>query len=236
MSRVFRSLQKAPRTVQGSRARGRPGDPARDPVLLLKELERKASETLAAAREEASSLVERAIAEAAGIRGQAAESGLKEGYEDGYEAGLRQTQELVGQAESALDAARGAYRSMLREAEPKLIALALDTAKRVAADSIRTEPHVLLDMVRRGLDALKDEREFSLRVDPELVAVVDGARDDLGREYAARSIEVVPDDDVKDGAVIRTPHGFVDVTLESQIRNISIALAEARKRAVGDVQ
>ncbi len=232
MSRVFRSQQRTPRTVQVSRARGRPEDAITDPVLFLKEIERKASETLASAREEASSLVEAATAESAGIRSRAAESGSKEGYEEG----LRQAQEILDQAQSALDAARGAFEAMLKEAEPKILALAMDTAKRIAADAIRTEPGVLLDMVRRGLDAVKDEREFSLRVDPELVALVDGARDDLGREYAARTIEVVPDERVKDGAVIRTPHGFVDVTVESQIKNISVALVEARKRAVEDVQ
>lgn len=236
MSRVFRSHQKAPRTAHVSRTRGMSADAIRDPVLFLQELERKAAETVTAAREEASGLVQAAMAESAAIRDEASERGFREGYERGHDAGLGYVSEVVDQADAALNAARDAFKAMLREAEPKLVALAIDTAKRVAGEGIRAEPQVVLDMVRRGMDALKDEREFSLRVDPDLVALVDGARDELGREYAARSIEVVPDDAVKDGAVIQTPHGFVDVTLESQIRNISIALAEARKRAVGEAQ
>ena len=228
MSRLFRAQKKAPRTVQVTKRHK--GEVPQDPALLLQDAERRAAEMLAAAAKKAASLAESAAADRARLREEASKAGCSEGYK----AGLQQASDLLRDAGQALASAREAFDRMKKEAEPRLLALALDTAKRVTSEALAVSPDILLDMVRKGMEALKDEREFSLRVDPALISLVEGATDDLGRQFAARSIEVVPDDSVKNGAVVVTPHGFVDVTLESQIRNISVALAEARKRALGE--
>jgi flagellar assembly protein FliH len=228
LSRLFRAQRKAPRTVQVTKRHK--GEVPQDPALVLQDAERRAAEILAAAEKKATSLAESAAADRARLREEAS----KAGYSEGYKAGLQQASDLLRDAGQALASAREAFDRMKKEAEPRLLALALDTAKRVTSEALAVSPDILLDMVRKGMEALKDEREFSLRVDPALISLVEGASDDLGRQFAARSIEVVPDDSVKNGAVVVTPHGFVDVTLESQIRNIAVALAEARKRALGE--
>lgn len=231
MSRVFRAQNRAPRTSQVSKRRDGQGGVS-DPAELLADARRVAAEVLASSRIEATSLLESARTESAVLREQAAEEGYCDGRGRGYEAGLAEASDLVSQAQSALDQALEAFDSMLRESEPRLLALALSTAKRVASESLKTDPNVALDLIRKGMAALRDEREFSLRVDPDLVSVLMGARDDLGREFGARSLEVVPDAAAADGVLVHTPHGFVDATVASQIRNIASALAEARKRAV----
>ncbi len=140
------------------------------------------------------------------------------------------------QAEETLELATDAFQAMLTESEPKLLALALATARRVSSDALRSDPDVVLDLIRKGMDALRDEREFSLRVDPKLLSIVEGAREDLGKEFGARSLEVLGDSTVEDGSLVRTPHGFVEATIGAQIENLASALAEARKRAVGEEQ
>lgn len=236
MSRVFRSLEKSPRPASISGARPSLRPEINDPGALLREARAKADEILSSAREEASRIVAEARDEATAIAKRASEEGYREGFDRGLQDGFGQVSSLLEEARTALDGARSAFEQMARDAEPKMVALALEAARRVAAEGIRTDPAILLDMVRRGMGALRDEREFSLRVDPELVAIVEGARDQLSKEYAVRSMEIVPDPAVKDGVVVGTPHGFVDVTIEAQIRNISQALAEARKRSVEEVQ
>ena len=236
MSRVFRSLDKTPKPVSISGSRTSLRLEPKDPEALVREARARSDEILASAREEASRLLSEAREEVSAITKRASEEGYSEGYERGLQDGLRQVSALAEQAQSALENARSAFEQMMREAEPKLVALALEAARRVAAQEIRIDPAVLLEMVRRGMDALRDEREFSLRVDPQLVAIIEGSREQLSREYAVRSMEVVPDPAVKDGVVVGTPHGFVDLTIEAQIRNISEALAEARRRSVETVQ
>ena len=235
LSRVFRAQSKVPRTAQVQRGHAGASWASRDPAVILQEAERRAIEVLNDARTEAATLAEVAAAESVRIRDEAREAGYAEGFRNGRQSGLDQTKDLLREAEAALDSSRGAFTQMTKEAEPKLLALALEIARRVISDALQANPEVLMNMVREGMDALRDEREFSLHVDPALVSLIEDARDDLGRAYGARSIEVVQDSSVKGGVIVRTPHGFVDVTLESQIRNISLALAEARKRSLGDV-
>lgn len=216
--------------------RSRGAEAPLDPAMVLEEAQSRAREILADAQVEMTSLRESAVAEARKSRGEARDAGYAEGFREGRDAGLERASDLVRQAEDALDAAKEAFTQMALDAEPKILALALDTAKRITSEALVVEPEIALELIRKGMNALKDEREFSLRVDPALVSLVEGAADDLGKEYGARSLEVIPDGSVKGGAIVRTPHGFVDVTLETQIRNISLALAEARRRTREDVQ
>lgn len=233
MSRVFRAPNKAPRASQISVLRGQEvAAPAVDPAEILDEAKETAANLVAQAQAEANGILESARAESAALREQAAEEGYRDGRERGYEEGMNSASELIEQANKVLMQARDAFDAMIAESEPKLLALAMSIARRVAAESIKTDPEVVRDLVKRGMQALRDEREFSLHVDPELVSVLEGCADDLGRQYGARSVEVVPDTAAREGAIIRTPHGFVDVTIESQIRNVAEAIAEARKRAV----
>jgi flagellar assembly protein FliH len=203
---------------------------------MIADAAQRSALTLTSAREEAAEILEAARAESAALRERAAEEGYKDGLDKGYEEALAKVEGLISQAEATLQLAGQAYDSMLQEAEPRVLALALSTAKRIASDSLRCEPEVALDLIRKGMTALRDEREFSLHCDPALVSILEGAKDDLGREFGARSIEVMPDSSACDGARVVTPHGFVDVTVASQLKNLTLALAEARKRTVGGEQ
>ncbi|MGE5578696.1 MAG: FliH/SctL family protein [Bacillota bacterium] len=235
MSRVFRAAYKAPRASLFSKVR-EPEITAPDlgpsPAEVLAQAREAAAEVIAQAKVEAENLVESAKAESAALREQASEEGYRQGRQRGYEEGLSTASELIEKANAALAQANEAFDAMMAESEPKLLALAVSIAKRVASESIKTDPEVVLDLVKRGMQALRDEREFSIHVDPDLVSMLEGCADDLGRQYGARSVEVVPDTAAKDGAIVRTPHGFVDATIESQIKNVAAAIAEARKRAV----
>lgn len=235
MSRVFRAQSRPQRALPAvSKARVPAEVPSLpDPAALVAAAKEEAETVVASAIEEAAALVERSRAEAERVATEAREAGHNDGYLDGHAKGLAEAESLAKEARLALETARTAYSGMLKEAEPRLLALVMEVSRRVVTDSFAADSQMVLDLIRKGLDALRDEREFSLRVDPALVALIEGQAEVLGKEYGAKSIDVVGDPDVSGGAVILTPHGYVDVTIESQIRNISLALAEARKRAMG---
>lgn len=235
MSRVFRT-QSHPRRALSPVSRLKTGDKAAslpDPATLVSRAKEEAESILAQAKQEAAALLDEARAQRDSLVAEAREAGREEGRRDGHAAGLLEAESLIKEAADALSAARGAYAEMLKESEPKLLALAVEVSRRVVTDSFSADQSLALELIRKGLGALKDEREFSLRVDPALVTLIEGEKDALSREFGARSIEVIGDPDICGGAVIMTPHGYVDVTVESQIRNISTALAEARKKAMG---
>jgi flagellar assembly protein FliH len=235
LSRVFRSQpirirRPVPKPVE---IEARIEQRLPDPAEILDAARKEAQAILDEAREEAEALIGRARDEAGKIANEAREAGRNRGYSDGHAEGLAEAQKLVEEAGAALEAAREAYSRMLADSEPRLLALVIEISRKVLGDAFEADPKVVLDLIRQGLTALRDEREFSLKVPPELVSLVEGEVPTLKREFGARSMEVVGDPEIAGGAIVSTPHGYVDVTIESQIRSIAIALAEARKKVLG---
>ncbi len=235
LSRVFRSQPTAVRrpVPKVLEVENRPEPVLPDPAEILEKAKREAHAVLERAKEEAEATLLRARDEAAKIAEEARESGRSQGYSEGFSKGLSEAEALIRDAETALQAAREAHGKMLAEAEPRILALVIEISRKVLGEAFETKPEVILDLIRQGLRALKDEKEFSIKVPPELVALVEGEVPTLKREFGAKSVEVVGDAEVAGGAIVSTPHGYVDVTIESQIRSIAIALAEARKKVLG---
>lgn len=206
------------------------GEPAEDPIVLIQGARREAESIMERARAVASQIIEEARRKAAVCRDEARAQGFEEGRKAGFEAGLQEAEGILEECRRVLQSARESLSKMLAEEEPKLLALVLEISKKIVGDSIAQDPEAILKLLRQGMEALRDEREFTVIVNPEMVALLNGAKDSLARQYNARSIEILGDNSVKSGVVVKTPHGLVDVTLETQIANIAEALAEARRK------
>lgn len=204
-----------------------------DPAAILKKAQDHAVALVAKAREESLHMVETARQKAAAKYDEAMQEGYGTGYEKGLQEGIEEAHKLVLEAERVLQAARDSFEAMLREAEPMLLALSLEAASRILRREFQTDPGQTLQVIRQGMAALRDEREFSLVVNPCLQEMVGDACEVLKREFGASSVEVAADSEVGDGAIVRTPGGFVDVTVEGQIKNLALALGEARRRNPG---
>jgi flagellar assembly protein FliH len=188
------------------------------------------------ARAEARSVLGEAETERSSVLEAARAEGHEQGYRVGYTEGLTEAQSYVEKAKAALCDAEAAYQAMLAEAEPRLLALSMTAAKRVASEALKTDPDVARDLIRRGISALRDENEFRVMVDPDILSIMEDGGSRLAAEFGGRSVELAPDPSVDAGAVVKTPHGFVDATVSSQIRCLAEALSEARKRSAGDAQ
>jgi flagellar assembly protein FliH len=181
------------------------------------------------AKEQAENLLDEACKEAREIMKQTYQRGLEEGRRKGMEEGLEHAEVLVKQAEELVQSAKEEIEKQIRETEPKLLALAIEAAKKLVGDCLNLDPRPVLDMIRRGINALQDEREFSIIVNPSLVSFLKEHKETICGEFNARDIEFLGDEDVEHGIKIKTKHGIVDLTLDSQIRNIASAIAEARQ-------
>lgn len=78
------------------------------------------------------------------------------------------------------------------------------------------------------MEALGDERRLLLRVNPKLLAFVEGTKQGLEREFGVEITEVIGDPSISAGAVVETPSGQLDATIETQIENLAKAIGEAR--------
>ncbi|HHY35537.1 MAG TPA: hypothetical protein GX510_07910 [Firmicutes bacterium] len=199
---------------------------------VLEEAKRAADEIIESARREAQNILESAAREREEVLQRAHREGYEAGYKEGLEDAATEGESLLLQAREALEDARSSLPVMLKELEPRILALCLEIGRKVLGRELREDPETILDMARQGLKALKDEREFSLRVNPSLVALLDGSKDELIAEFSAKSFEVIGDEEIPpDGVVVKSPHGLVDARIETQITNIARAIGELRQKA-----
>ncbi|HHW27733.1 MAG TPA: hypothetical protein GXX23_10455 [Firmicutes bacterium] len=226
MSRVFRAANRQPTPIRAPLE----GTGFSAPEAVMERAKEEADRIVREAWEEAGRILEEAQGRSEALMAQAVSEGFEKGHKDGVEAALREAQGLLDQAVRTLEEAKAAFSAMKKEAEPMLVAIALDAAKRVVGEALSCDPELIVSMVREGMAAFRDETEFTVRVKPYLKDILEGSKERLRRESGAKSVEICADESIGDGYLLKTPHGFVDARVETQIANLASALGEARSR------
>ncbi len=167
---------------------------------------------------QARQIVVEAEASAESIREAARVNGRQQGYD-----------ELAGHFEVVMRLAEGARverAQLIAEAEPDVIGLAVEVARRIVLSEVQARPDVIRDMVARALQRVTAQDGVRVRLNPETIRQLgDGARR-IASSYAERGIEVVPDDSVERvGVVVETRRGTVDGRLETQLARVSQAFS-----------
>jgi flagellar assembly protein FliH len=120
-------------------------------------------------------------------------------------------------------------RDLLYGAEPRLIELAVLVAKRVIARELKTQPELVADLVREGIDALasRDKLRIKLGSGFALVAVM------VSEQLLARGIEVelsIAPNLSEYGCVIESDIGRVDESIESRLAALLEAVDTEEER------
>jgi len=235
LSRVFRSEDKKITSVwipslelesdedfQGARS-----------TVALEEPSLQISDMIERAREEALSIVEDAEVKSKLLCERAKQEGFKQGYNAGFQEGLNQAEELIMQAREALAQSQRTFEEYLQKCEPYLLALVIEIAEKVIGTSIDYDPELIFPMIRKGIEALGEESNITIRVNPEFAALLEGGKQGLEGQFNSKTIEIVADPSISTGAIVESPHGQADVTLDTQLRKIAEAIGEARMRLSG---
>ena len=145
---------------------------------------------------------------------QAAEEASREaGEAAGREAGARVVADTVAAAES-----------YLRKSEKRLVGIVMAAVTRILGEFDDVE--LATRMVRRLIDEAEEEGGIRLRVSPaQAKAIAQTARELQAAFPGARTIEVIADPEVADGACrMQTELGFVDTSIDGQLRALREAL------------
>jgi flagellar assembly protein FliH len=179
-------------------------------------------------RQEADGLFQQTLAEAN-------QQGFAAGYQDGKAQALQEEQEQIQTAKDVLTAAYREKERIIGEAEPFLVELSMDIAKKVIGDELSTNPEAVLDMVRRVLRRSRVHGEITICVNhrdfpyiqehrTQLLSLMDGQAE----------LAVYPDHTVTDGGcVIRTPLGSVDARIDTQLAEIKQVLMDIARGSEG---
>lgn len=171
----------------------------------------------AAARAQA--LVAQAQAEAQNIHAASHASGHDEGVAAGRTEIEAQLARTVSSLQGVVDEARAQRQSVIENAEPELVRLAMSIAERIVHEQISVDPNVVLENVRQALTRLVGREVVTLRVNPADLDTIRAHRDSIAGANDVEHLRVVEDQRVdRGGVIVETDAGTIDAKVSTQIR------------------
>lgn len=156
------------------------------------------------------------------------------GYEEGYQLGLKDGTDLAeemckARIEKSTEVLEQAFQEkavVIKEAEPFVIELTTEIAKKVLQQELKIHPEALLHLIKQNLDAVYETSLISIGVAPEDFAFVQKQRQQLMTlDNGQVEVKVFPDYSiVQGGCIIRTESGSVDARIDVQLSEIKKAL------------
>ncbi len=191
----------------------------------LSSTEDEAKAILAAAEEKARELMSQTEAKTAGIEAQAKEKG----YQDGLNAAQ---QEVTAQFQKKMDVLQDlmmqvgtARETMVEELEGDIIALVLDTAKKVINIKLQKDDKVFVDLVQNALSQMKREGKIIVRVSQEDYASFfsDGSAEFILNNERIKTTVIDEPLFERGDCVIESDGGTVNAGINSQLKYIELA-------------
>ena len=199
-----------------------PEEAARAGAEAAAEAERLAAEAARAAEAEPAtpSRTPEEIAQAAWAEG------FERGYDDGYAEGLRRADEAQAEQTRALAALVESVSieadAYVRAVEEQVVRLALAIAERVVEREARTDPELVLGVVRAALAEIQDSSEVHVRVSPADHALIEPRWEAMLPRSVARRSELLADEAVETGGcVVETRAVQVDAQLSTKLAQVA---------------
>jgi len=151
------------------------------------------------------------------------EAGLREGEaaRKKLEGEVRRAVEHLAQVATEVTASRA---DALRRAEADIVQLSIEIARRILHRELSVDPGALGALIRAALDKLVGQQVCRVRVHPDQEQLVRKCLAELGR---AGDVEVLSDTtQSRNGALFETDSGFMDASVETQLREIERGLAD----------
>lgn len=158
----------------------------------------------------------------------------RRGYEDGYQLGITDGRqhamdEYRTKLQMAADLLEQAYREkaeIIKEADPFVIELTLEIAKKVLQQELTANPDALLHMINQTLASVYETASISIGVAAEDFPFVQKQREQLiALGNGQIEIKVFPDHSVQEGGcIIRTSSGSFDARIDVQLSEIKQVL------------
>lgn len=169
-----------------------------------------------------------AEAQLAEERQQALQEGYQTGVLQGKEQALAEEHQSIEAARQLLESAYAEKRKIIAEAEPFLVELSTQIAKKVIGEELALSEEKKLDLLGRYLQRSRVHGEITLCVNQRDYPFMQEHRQQLASLLDGQAeLMIFPDYTVKDeGCVIRSPFGSIDARIDIQLSEIKQALLE----------
>lgn len=210
---------------------------------ILQDAEEMAQKILAEASRQAEEIREQAKAEieqwwqvqeqeavnmAEQVREQAKEEGFLQGMEEGKIAAREEEEQTIQLARDILTEGYRTKESIINQAEPFLIELSLEIARKVIGEELTTSPEKIVEMVKKIVRRSRVHGQITISVNHRYYQFVEEHRAQfLALLDGQAELAIYPDYTVQDeGCVIRTPFGSVDARIDTQLEEIRQVLLD----------
>ncbi len=206
---------------------------------IIKETEQMVKELLGTARQEAEKIIKSAKAEAEAViqegQGKAKEAkdqGFNEGWQVGYTESVKKAEEeMKGSllaAERTLAEAKEERTKIICEAENEIVQLAVMVAQKVINHEVTTHSELIVGIVKKALEKVRDREEILIRVSPDDIdMVIDNQEEVVSGTKGIKKMKMLADNGITaGGCVIETSNGTVDARVERQLSEIEHSLLE----------
>lgn len=176
----------------------------------------KAREILQKAQHEAEEIIRRAVEER--------EREKKGGYQEGYQEGLAQVTELLAKA-------RVEYDQIFKNSQKDLLNLGFKIAEKIIGKQIELDQNVIVDIVGHALQAVRQSRQITVRLNPEDAKILKANKDILVQKLGTgRVVDFYEDKKVeRGGCIIESEIGIVDAQLQKQLERLKKVLSAESK-------
>ncbi len=158
---------------------------------------------------------------------EAYDRGIKEGQAAAKRAESDQFRALIERMGAAVTELAESHSQVLRDAEPGIVRLAIEIARRILHRELTVDPESIGGLIRAGMERLIADKIHRLRLHPDLEPAV---RECIERAGQGRQFAVAADSSLQPGTLIfETDQGDLDASLETQLAEIERGLADRLK-------
>ncbi len=234
--RLIRRYQPGQAIQVSEEKRSDRGSPEEESQPDVEQCRQQMEQLMAQAQAEAEELLRQAAEQAQIIQAEAQAKGYEEGYQQGLADGRQQAEQqmaaTVQRIETVLRAVAQERATVLSQAEPEVVQLAMTIAEKVIGLLAQQHRAVVVHTVAQALDQLTVTGPFRLRVHPDDAAYLEVFWREKAEEAHTLLSQGEPDQWtlVRDpqiepgGCVVECGPATIDARLSTQIRAIADAL------------
>jgi flagellar assembly protein FliH len=155
------------------------------------------------------------------------DKGYHEGLAGGQTAGEDQAAAMIRQVTAIVDQATQLHDSVLRDAEPEMVALCLEIARKIIQAELRTNPEIVKSVVAAAVEKINGSPRVTIKVHPDQVESVRAHwLQAFGENYREKEWLIEGDPTVyPGGCVLHTKYGSLDAQIGAQFAEIQKTFA-----------
>ena len=164
-------------------------------------------------------LVSRAQDEAAQIKQNA--------FQEGYAAGIQQAAQDLTTFRNVLGNFMNAEERVFNEIAPRILEIAMEIAKKVIKNEVKTDPQIVLNTIVDILKTLsKNEPKIVIKINPvQIQYIKDTLPEKINLLGMETKLSIFSDESIMEGGcIVQTNNGLVNASIEAQLEIVQAAI------------